>query len=257
MEFVDVEVGPSSSNQRKNNIDQSPMDQDWADLQPTQPYRHVKTLSLDDNDTDAGGTYNTLEKLYAAESDEQMSYGYSLNDGVASKHPSINYSSSQSGRGSASATTDSVGRKSVDISLGSPGTASVYSGLTNDDGSMKKNDEYSNIAPVTNKTKSNDFSSAASTQNQQRVASKYERVCIAPPGRLGVVIDTTKDGPVVYQVKDDSPMLGQIFPGDRMMTIDDIDTRGLRASQITQIMAEKADSQRSMKLSGKKIIRGF
>ena len=129
--------------------------------------------------------------------------------------------------------------------MGSP-TNSVYSGLTYEDGSlMRKPGEYDDILP--NRDNDKELEATAETQ--------YERVCLAPPGKLGVVIDTTKHGPVVYQVKDGSPLQGVVFPGDRIIAIDDTDTRQMSASGITKIMATKADCERRITVSSKKFVR--
>ena len=53
------------------------------------------------------------------------------------------------------------------------------------------------------------------------------RQVIAPPGKLGVIIDTTVEGPVVHHVDDTSALLGKIWPGDIIIAIDDVDTRGM------------------------------
>jgi C-terminal processing protease CtpA/Prc len=81
-------------------------------------------------------------------------------------------------------------------------------------------------------------------------------VILAPKGKLGVVIDTTKHGPVVFQVKDGSPLQGAVFPGDRIIAIDDIDTTGKTASNITTIMASKAFSERRITVVSKKNVHG-
>lgn len=228
--------------------------QNWEDLQPNQPYsidvnRQDDGNNDGDDNTDAGRTFNTLEKIYSGESGDQMSfqsYGYSLDDGIVSK---------QSGPASLEEPSDPLGEfrsgfdsdgsdGPLDVSL-SPANDSVYSGLTNEDASYR---------PMTREKKP--------SMNQDDVIDEenpflhgetlYERVCIAPPGKLGVVIDTTKMGPVVYQVKDGSPLEGVVFPGDRIMAVDDIDTRGMTASNITKIMARKADSERRITVASKK-----
>merc|ERR1712232_201600 len=75
---------------------------------------------------------------------------------------------------------------------------------------------------------------------------KIRREHIAPAGKLGVVIDTTKYGPVVHDVKSGSPLEGVLFRGDRIIMIDDEDTRTLTASAVTKIMARKMNVQRTI-----------
>jgi hypothetical protein len=62
----------------------------------------------------------------------------------------------------------------------------------------------------------------------------------APPGPIGIVVDTTKDGPAVHALKTTSPMLGLIQPGDLIVGLDDQDTRSMTAATLTRLMAAKA-----------------
>ena len=75
---------------------------------------------------------------------------------------------------------------------------------------------------------------------------KIRREHIAPAEKLGVVIDTTKYGPVVHDVKIGSPLDGVLFCGDRIVSIDDEDTSILTASAVTKIMARKMTVQRKI-----------
>ena len=69
---------------------------------------------------------------------------------------------------------------------------------------------------------------------------------VAPPGKLGLVIDTTVDGPVVHHVNDGSALKGKIWPGDIIVAIDDIDTRAMSASAITTLMIKTANQRRRL-----------
>lgn len=70
----------------------------------------------------------------------------------------------------------------------------------------------------------------------------------APPGPIGIIVDTTKDGPSVHSLKQNSPMTGLINPGDLLIGLDDMDTRGMTAATLTKLMAEKAN-QRERKIT--------
>lgn len=65
----------------------------------------------------------------------------------------------------------------------------------------------------------------------------------APAGPIGIVVDTTKDGPSVHSLKQTSPMLGLINPGDLIVALDDIDTRAMTAATLTRLMAQKANQK--------------
>jgi hypothetical protein len=62
----------------------------------------------------------------------------------------------------------------------------------------------------------------------------------APSGPIGIIVDTTKDGPAVHSLKATSPMRGLINPGDLIVALDDKDTRGMTAATLTRLMAKKA-----------------
>jgi C-terminal processing protease CtpA/Prc len=63
---------------------------------------------------------------------------------------------------------------------------------------------------------------------------------LAPSGALGIVVDTTKDGPAVHSLKQTSPMLGLINPGDLIVGLDSNDTRSMTAATLTRLMASKS-----------------
>jgi hypothetical protein len=70
----------------------------------------------------------------------------------------------------------------------------------------------------------------------------------APAGPIGIVVDTTKEGPAVHSLKSTSPMLGLINPGDLIVGLDDQDTRGMTAATLTRLMAKKS-SQKERKIT--------
>jgi hypothetical protein len=70
----------------------------------------------------------------------------------------------------------------------------------------------------------------------------------APAGPIGIVVDTTKEGPAVHSLKSTSPMLGLINPGDLIVGLDDQDTRSMTAATLTRLMAKKS-SQKEHKIT--------
>lgn len=62
----------------------------------------------------------------------------------------------------------------------------------------------------------------------------------APPGPIGIVVDTSKMGPAVHSLKSTSPMLGLINPGDLIVALDGEDTRNMTAASLTRLMAKKS-----------------
>lgn len=72
------------------------------------------------------------------------------------------------------------------------------------------------------------------------------RDCYAPPGKLKIVIHSTKDGPAIHTVKSGSALTGHIFPGDLIISVDDIDTRSYTAEQVMKMMTERARHERKI-----------
>jgi PDZ domain len=65
-------------------------------------------------------------------------------------------------------------------------------------------------------------------------------------GKLGIVIDTTLDGPVIHRVNDNSPLKGYIFPGDIIVAVNNTDTRAMSAQAITSLMGRTAQHRRML-----------
>jgi len=208
----------------------------------------------DDNVTESGRTYSTLDRLYATDNASYQSYGYSLEDGIGSKQagspppteaqrPSPMevdmYGLQHQARYNFADHDDNT----IEVSIGSP--ASTYSGLT-DLGTQASYEAGGRgcrgLKAVDNKT------SPVSTDTWKSSKS-YHRDCVAPPGKLGVVIDTTKHGPVVHMVKEGSPLEHVIFPGDKILSIDEVDTQGMTASGVTRVMAKKIHHERTITVS--------
>jgi C-terminal processing protease CtpA/Prc len=76
--------------------------------------------------------------------------------------------------------------------------------------------------------------------------SRVKRDCIAPPGKLSIVIETSGNGPVIHQVKPRSPLENILFAGDRIIKIDNFDTSRMTASEVTRIMSQTIGSRRKI-----------
>eukprot|EP00979_Chaetoceros_neogracilis_P018366 scaffold10577_cov306-Chaetoceros_neogracile.AAC.5 len=225
--------------------------------EPPKSHRKITKIeeeedSYDDDDDATDGsksqiTFNTLEKIYLNESENAsyQSYGYSLEDELRSK-ASVSpgtVSAAESGPmkmdlyGLNTSSYDFVeDNETLEVSAGSLGT--MNSGLTNDDTSKvaAKNAVRARMLTKGEGEASNDG---------------FIRCCQAPPGKLGIVIDTTKNGPVVYQVKAGSPLEGIIYAGDRIISIDNIDTREMTARNTSELMETKFHKPKKITVSSK------
>ena len=68
----------------------------------------------------------------------------------------------------------------------------------------------------------------------------------APTGKLGIVIDTSREGPIVHRVKKESQLSNKIFPGDIIISIDEVDTRAMSVSEVSDLMVKTAKQNRTL-----------
>ena len=61
----------------------------------------------------------------------------------------------------------------------------------------------------------------------------------APPGPLGILIDSSKDGPIIYSIKDNSPLKHLVEPGDVILSVDGVDTKSLDAVAVSHWISSK------------------
>jgi len=63
----------------------------------------------------------------------------------------------------------------------------------------------------------------------------------APPGKLGVVIDTPDDfAPVVHAIKDSSVIADKLKVGDKLVAVDDEDVRSMTAIKVSKMISRKS-----------------
>jgi hypothetical protein len=72
------------------------------------------------------------------------------------------------------------------------------------------------------------------------------RVVYAPAGKLGMVVDTTVEGPVVHSVNKTSALRGKLFPGDVIIAIDGVNTRAMSAEDISKLMIKTVNKRRKL-----------
>jgi hypothetical protein len=110
----------------------------------------------------------------------------------------------------------------------------------------KDNDEF--VSDTSNEVSHDDEEDPTvyTNKNDSVMSSIVCRDCYAPPGKLHIVIHSTKDGPAVHTVKDGSSLEGHIFPGDLIISVDNVDTRSFTAEQVMKMMASKSDRERKI-----------
>ena len=68
-----------------------------------------------------------------------------------------------------------------------------------------------------------------------------------PSGKLGMIIDSPDDGaPIIHNIKDGSPIYDKINVGDRLVAVDDEDTRNMTAIKVSKLISRKSDCERKL-----------
>ena len=77
---------------------------------------------------------------------------------------------------------------------------------------------------------------------------RVRREIFAPAGKLGIIVDTSSEGPIVHSIKNDSPLVGKVFTGDFIIAVDDEDVSDWSAHYVTKLVARKSGSVRKLTL---------
>ena len=68
---------------------------------------------------------------------------------------------------------------------------------------------------------------------------------------MGIIVDSSKDGPIIHSINGDSPLVGKVFPGEFIIAIDGEDTSDWSAYNVTRLVARKSGSIRKLTLLSK------
>lgn len=81
-----------------------------------------------------------------------------------------------------------------------------------------------------------------------RSVRKKKMVVVVPAGKLGVILANRHDGQgtIVSEIRESSPLYRMLTPGDKLIAVDDDDVQGMVVSQITSLMASRADRERRL-----------
>jgi hypothetical protein len=71
------------------------------------------------------------------------------------------------------------------------------------------------------------------------------RTVTVPAGKLGIVVDASEEGPLVQEVYPTSALKGRIHPGDRILSINGIVTKGMPRTALAALMATGTESVRT------------
>lgn len=98
------------------------------------------------------------------------------------------------------------------------------------------------------RSKASNASSRRASTSSAAAARRSRITVVAPPGKLGIILANKADskGTVVSGVRTSSVLAEKISPGDRIVAIDGEDVSLMTVSEITTIMARKADFERTL-----------
>ena len=125
-------------------------------------------------------------------------------------------------------TIESGGSSRRDWNVKTDMSPDVHSGMSRSDAS---NLTWNTKESVTSK---GDLGRQIGLQPNEIQCESYD--CYAPPGPLGVVLESTLEGPMVHSLKPASRLASVLSPGDLVVGVDDIDTRGMTATGLARLM---------------------
>lgn len=107
-----------------------------------------------------------------------------------------------------------------------------------------QNGSYADLSSFGGLTKMDNSIFSDDMSFEQQFAEVEERFEVdAPAGKLGMVIDTPSGGvPIVHAIKNSSVLADRVEVGDRLISVDDEDTTGLTAMQVSKMISQKADN---------------
>ena len=155
------------------------------------------------------------ESLIGAESN--MSYAYSLEDGILVQSPSHD--------------NGSLSSYSVTYENGESPIPAEIPNVSSNPGVDDKNDDDDEL----------DVDKSWSPGSTSII-----REITAPPGKLGVILNTSEKGPVVQSVAPGSPLEGMVWPGDVVISIDGIKARKMSAASLMAYMKTNLNKPRKL-----------
>jgi len=69
---------------------------------------------------------------------------------------------------------------------------------------------------------------------------------VAPAGKLGIVVDRPSNNgpPMVHAIKDTCPIGNEIYVGDRLVAVDDVDVREMSAVEVSKLISRKSGQEK-------------
>ena len=113
-------------------------------------------------------------------------------------------------------------------------------------------------ALYSNYNNTNDYGQSPSPYMNNRKRHDEMLEIYAPKGKLGLVIDTPSSSatPIVHAIKDTCPIRDEIYVGDKLVAVDDVDVRDMCAVDVSKLIGNRS-GQRRRKLTIIRSARGM
>ena len=77
----------------------------------------------------------------------------------------------------------------------------------------------------------------------------YDLTSPLAPGKLGIVIDNPRNEvPFVHAIKETSILYGRVNVGDLLVSVDEVDCKGLTAIQVSRLISSRNQNPRNLTL---------
>jgi len=140
-------------------------------------------------------------------------------------------------------------RAPEEISFSKPSRSTLEDGIKRLEEQLAALDEENNDEVASSVTMSSVTFGSYSTLSARTSKSHRNRkrvLVVVPPGRLGVILEDHHNGrgTIVTSIKSESPCAGILKPGDRLVAVDEVAVLHMTCSQITSLIAARADRER-------------
>lgn len=132
-----------------------------------------------------------------------------------------------------------VGRKRLNTGGSTIAQSTITGGTANNPtGSM----EFGDDPTLEDVYSPSNASGAASFPDEEEGSSNFQSlVVVAPGGKLGIVVDNkTGDMPIVHAIKESSVLNGRLQVGDLLVSVDEVDCRGMSAVQVSRLISTRS-----------------
>ena len=224
---------------RRTRDNNSFNDVDFVDPPGSQGPRgqFIETIETEDQDVSTLGdpVFGGPSGMFAAHFGQEDPNESTLSSGY-------DYKMAYGGAGDMPSVSSAGGTASKSIA----GTRALADDLTADDDPRRRIDsvDSSRVSAV-----HEDLSMFEEDNSFDRMYGQDERIdVVAPPGKLGVVIDTPMNGaPMVHAIKETSVLVDRVRIGDKLVSVDGEDTTEMSAIRVSKLISAKAmNAQRRM-----------